>query len=279
VLANLRITLIITTYNWPAALDLVLESTARQTEPPREVLVADDGSDEPTAAVVRSFVDRFRARGVALHHVWHPDRGFRAAEIRNRALAMAHGEYILLIDGDCVLHRDFTRSHLAFARPGTLVQGTRVLLSARRSARALADRQTQFHPFEAGIANRMNALSVRWLSHLVPSPRDPLSGVRSCNMGFWRADAIRVNGFNERFVGWGREDSEFVARMTRADVRRRKLKFGGIVYHLWHPERPRDALDVNDELLARVRQSGESRAADGMDKYLPGGLEPPAPTD
>jgi glycosyltransferase involved in cell wall biosynthesis len=262
--------LIVTTYDWPAALDLVLASALQQIVPPGELLVADDGSDERTAAVVRGFIDRFRARGVAVHHVWHPDRGFRAAEIRNRALAIARGEYILLVDGDCLLHPAFTRSHLAFARSGTFVQGTRVLLSERRSTRTLAGRQTTFHPLQTGISNRVNALSASWLSRIVPSSRDPLSGVRSCNMAFWRADAVRVNGFDERFVGWGREDSEFVARMTHAGVRRRKLKFGGIVYHLWHPERPRDALRANDELLSIARQSRSSWAADGMDKYLAG---------
>jgi glycosyltransferase involved in cell wall biosynthesis len=259
--------LIVTTYNWPAALDLVLESALRQTVAPCEVLVADDGSDERTAMVVRDFVARFRARGVAVHHVWHPDRGFRAAEIRNRALALARAEYILLVDGDCILHPGFTRSHHQFARPGAFVQGTRVLLSERRSADALTRRETSFHPFQAGISNRVNAVSASWLSRVVPSSRDPLSGVRSCNMGFWRADAVRVNGFDERFVGWGREDSDFVARLTHAGVRRRKLKFGGIVYHLWHPERPRDALKANDALLERARRSGASRAVDGMDKY------------
>jgi glycosyltransferase involved in cell wall biosynthesis len=260
--------LIVTTYDWPGALDLVLESALRQTSAPGEVLVADDGSAEPTAEVVRRFAVRFRARGVALHHVWHPHRGFRAAEIRNRALALARGAYVLLVDGDCVLHPDFTRSHLAFARPGSLVQGTRVLLGEAKSSRTLARRRSRFHPFETGLSHRMNAVSAGWLSRLVPSPRDPLSGVRSCNMALWRADAVRVNGFNERFVGWGREDSEFVARMTQAGVRRRKLKFGGIVYHLWHPERPRDALKENDELLASARRSGARWAEDGLDKYL-----------
>ena len=260
--------LIITTYNWPAALDLVLESALRQAVAPGEVLVADDGSDERTASVVRGFVDRFRARGVAVHHVWHPDRGFRAAEIRNRALAAAHGDYILLIDGDCILHPSFTHSHMAFARPGAYVQGTRVLLSEARSASALSSRQTTFHPFQSGVSHRVNAFSASWLSRMVPSSRDPLSGVRSCNMGFWRADAVRVNGFDERFVGWGREDSDFVARLTFAGVRRRKLKFGGIVYHLWHPERARDTLPVNDELLASARRSRARWARVGMDKYL-----------
>jgi glycosyltransferase involved in cell wall biosynthesis len=265
-----RSSLIVTTYDWPAALDLVLESALGQRVPPDEVLVADDGSDDRTARLVRDFAGRFRARGVTAQHVWHPHRGFRAAEIRNRALAMARGDYILLVDGDCILHPAFTHTHLAFARPGALVQGTRALLSERRSARALSGRHTTFHPFQAGISNRVNAFSASWLSRVVPSSRDPLSGVRSCNMGFWRADAVRVNGFDERFVGWGREDSDFVARMTQAGVSRRKLKFGGIVYHLWHPERPRDALPVNDALLASARQRGASRAVEGMDKYIPG---------
>ncbi|NUO37795.1 MAG: glycosyltransferase family 2 protein [Gemmatimonadaceae bacterium] len=263
----MRASLVLTTYNWPDALQLVLTSALEQSVLPDEVLVADDGSTAPTADVVRAFATRFAERGVPLRHVWHPDEGFRAAAIRNRALAQASGEYVLLIDGDCVLHRDFVRSHLAFARSGQFVQGTRVLLDAERARRALVAGETRFGAFERGITNRMNALSLRWLSPLVPTPSDPLKGVRSCNMGFWLADARRVNGFNERFVGWGREDSEFVVRLVNAGVRRRKLKFGGIVYHLWHPERPRDALDANDELLASVRSAGSVWAEVGMSKY------------
>jgi glycosyltransferase involved in cell wall biosynthesis len=263
----MRHSLVLTTYNWPEALDLVLASALQQTVLPGEVLVADDGSGEATAAVVRAFVPRFAARGVPLHHVWHQDEGFRAAAIRNRALARAAGDYILLIDGDCILHPDFVRSHLAFARARQFVQGTRVLLSEARARRALAAGETRFGALEPGIGNRLNALSLGWLSPFVPTPSDPLRGVRSCNMGFWLADARAVNGFNERFVGWGREDSEFVARLVNAGIARRKLKFGGIMYHLWHPERPRDALEANDGLLRAVRRAGTTRAEDGMDKY------------
>lgn len=264
---SLRASLVLTTYNWPEALRLVLASALEQSVAPAEVIVADDGSGDATAAVVRAFLPRFAARGVFLHHVWHPDEGFRAAAIRNRALARAAGAYVLLIDGDCILHPAFVRSHLAFARPNRLVQGTRVLLSESRAARALAAGETRFRFHEAGIGNRLNALPLGWLSPVVPTSDDPLSGVRSCNMGFWLDDARRVNGFDERFVGWGREDSDFVARMVAAGVRRRKLKFGGIMYHLWHPERPRDALPANDALLAASRRAGAVRAALGMDRY------------
>ena len=265
-----RAALVVTTYNWPSALDLVLESVLAQNRGPAEVFVADDGSGGDTATLVASYLPRFAERGVPLQHVWQEDRGFRAGAIRNRAIAEASAPYMLLIDGDCVLHHDFVRSHLAFARPGHFVQGTRVLLDEERTRQAIAERRTRWSVLDQGVRNRLNALSLPILSPLVPTSSDPLSGVRSANMGFWRSDALRVNGFDERFVGWGREDSEFVVRLTNAGVRRRKLKFGGIVYHLWHPEQPRDALDANDRLLAKVRASGARWCESGIDQYLAG---------
>ncbi|MEO6525281.1 MAG: glycosyltransferase family 2 protein [Gemmatimonadaceae bacterium] len=260
--------LVVTTFNWPSALDLVLESALGQSVLPAEVLVADDGSAEETGSVIEGYVSRFAERGVPLRHVWHPDLGFRAGAIRNRAIAAATQPYIILVDGDCVLHRDFVRSHLVFARRGHFVQGTRVLLDAETTRRALSTRRTRWSALDGGLRNRLNALSLPWLSPLVPTSSNPLRGVRSANMGLWRSDVVRVNGFDERFVGWGREDSEFVVRLTNAGVRRRKLKFGGILYHLWHDEQPRDALAANDQLLAEIRASGARWCERGVDQYL-----------
>ena len=106
-----------------------------QTTLPTQVVIADDGSGEPTAEVVRAFVPRLEAVGVPLVHAWHPDEGFRLAAVRNLALALATGDYVLMVDGDCVLHPGFVRSHVAFARPGAFVQGSRVLVGQARSAR------------------------------------------------------------------------------------------------------------------------------------------------
>ncbi|MGZ8378410.1 MAG: glycosyltransferase family 2 protein [Gemmatirosa sp.] len=261
--------LLVSTYNWPEALELVLRSALAQRTPPGEVLVADDGSRDDTGALVRALVPTFAAAGIPLVHVWHPDEGFRLSAIRNRALARATGEYVLMVDGDCVLDPGFVRSHVAFARPGTFVQGSRVLVDQARSARALAAREPRFGAFDRGLRNRHYALALPLLSRLVPPNADPLRGTRGCNMAYWRADAVRVNGFNERFVGWGREDSEFTARMLAAGLVRRPLKFGGIVFHLWHDERPRAALDGNHELYEAIVRTGASRCEAGLDRYLP----------
>jgi glycosyltransferase involved in cell wall biosynthesis len=267
-------TLLVSTYNWPSALEVVLRSALEQRHLPAQVVVADDGSTDDTAALVQRYVGDFAARAIPLVHVWHPDEGFRLAAIRNRALAAATGDYVLMVDGDCVLHPDFVRSHLAFARAGSFVQGSRTMVSQARTARALARRETRFRLYEPGLKNRQNALSLTLLSRFVPAPQDPLRGTRGCNMAYWRADAVRVNGFNERFVGWGREDSEFTARMLAAGLVRRKLKFGGIVYHLWHPERPRGSVDENHALYERIVRERASWCEPGLDRYLS-----PAPTD
>jgi glycosyltransferase involved in cell wall biosynthesis len=261
-------TLLVATYNWPDALALVMGSVLRQRVRPTQVVVADDGSGDETAAVVRGLAARFAEADVALHHVWQPDEGFRLAAVRNRALARAVGDYVLMIDGDCVLHPDFVASHLAFARPGTFVQGSRVLVSPARSARAMAAQDPRFSLFDRGLKNRQNAIAAPLLSRLVRAPQDPLRGTRGCNMAFWRADAVRINGFNERFVGWGREDSEFAARMLAAGVRRRRLKFGGIVFHLWHQEHPRSAVDDNHRRYEEIVRSGARWCDAGLDRYL-----------
>ena len=94
------VTLLITTYNWETALDLVLASVHAQHVLPAEVLIADDGSGPATRAVVERWTNRIRA---PVRHIWQEDRGFRLSASRNRALSAARGEYNLMVVGEMVL--------------------------------------------------------------------------------------------------------------------------------------------------------------------------------
>lgn len=237
--------LVIATYNWPEALELVLRSVRAQRRMPIEVLVADDGSGEATRRVVMAHQTDFP---VPLRHVWHEDRGFRLAAIRNEAIRRASGDYILQVDGDMVLGRHFVQAHVRFARRGSYVQGSRCLLSAALTRRMLAERRHEVKPFTRGLRNRQNGWYLPWLSPLVRGPRDPDHRTRGCHMAFWRADLIAVNGYDECFVGWGREDSELAARLIHSGVGRRNFKYGAVAHHLWHPD---SAARASDESEAR----------------------------
>jgi glycosyltransferase involved in cell wall biosynthesis len=261
----MRASLVISTYNWPAALRAVLQSVRAQRVLPAEVVIADDGSGPDTRDMIAWFARDFP---IPLRHVWHEDQGFRAATIRNKAIAAAHGSYIIQLDGDLVLHQDFVAAHLAFARPGAFVQGSRVLLGEAWTARCLATGETPATPFARGIRNRLNAVNLPWLSTVIRGSRDPFHRVRGCNLAFWRADAIRVNGYNEDIQGWGREDNEFVLRLGNAGIRRRNLKFGAIAWHLHHEYRSRADVTRNHAMLERARSEHVVRCATGIDQWI-----------
>lgn len=260
------VSLVITTYNWPEALRFVLDSARRQSRLPDEVLIADDGSGEPTRAMLAEVARDFP---VPLRHVWQPDDGFRAARSRNRAMAAATGEYVIILDGDMVMHRHFVADHLAAAKRGTFVQGSRLFAGPGTSAWMRRDGVFEPGLFAPGLKRRRHTLRIPLLARLQLAISEKTSGkyIKSCNQGYWREDLVRVNGFDERMVGWGREDDEVAARLFHCGIPRRLLRFGGLATHLHHTERHNDGASANDVYLADTRARRVTRCEFGMDAH------------
>ena len=257
--------LVITTYNSPDLLDLSIRSALRQSELPCEIIVADDGSTIDTAMLVESL----RASvPTPIIHVWQEDKGFRAAAARNRAIAKAKGNYIVIIDGDMLLHRDFIKDHKALAIEGTFIQGSRAWLSQENTFRRFISRDITVSLFENGLENRKSALHFPLLSRMLDFKSSSLGSIKSCNMSFFRNDCIQANGFNEDFIGWGREDSEFVVRLINRGILRRNIRYSAIASHLWHPENKNCSLTANDRLLQQAVEGKLTSCRNGIDKYL-----------
>lgn len=263
------ISVIVTTYNRDDALVAVLRSLARQSDRDFEVVVADDGSGPATAALVESWQARVGHRIV---HVWHEDNGFRAAEIRNRAVLAARGAYCVFLDGDCIVRPGFVAAHRRLAERGWFVSGNRVLLSPALTGRVLREELTpEDWPFARWMAERLRG-GVNRLAALLSLPLGPLrrlrkgawEGVRSCNLAVWRADLDRVDGFDADYSGWGKEDSDIVVRLLHAGVRRKDGNFATGVIHLWHKEADRGRLSENEGRLAAVLGSDGMRARRGL---------------
>ena len=258
-----KTSLVISTYNWPEALELCLKSSLRQTVAPAEILVADDGSDERTAQLIA----RYRVQtSIPIVHVWQEDTGFRVGSIRNKAIARATGAYIIQVDGDVILHPDFVRDHVSIARPGRFVSGSRVLLGPRYSAGLLANRSIDINAWKKDVSNRLNAIRIPWASPVFGRYKPEVT--RGCNMAFWRDDAICVNGYNELIQGWGSEDYEFGSRLWHIGVQHFSLKLSGIVYHIYHNVRARDQAVANQVLANLTRSRRLLRCKQGISQYL-----------
>lgn len=267
-----RISVAVITYNWPQALELVLCSLAAQSELPFEVIVTDDGSRDDTRALLERMVRGYPTR---LVHLWQPDDGARMSRARNRAIAAAQGDYVILLDGDMVAERHFVADHRAFARRGCFVQGSRVLMDPASSARMLAGQRTRLGFFEPGLERRRHTLRIPPLARLYAHPSQRQRGIKSCNMGFWREDLVHLNGFNEAMTGWGREDTELAVRAFHAGLRRRDLRFSALAFHLYHPSRKNVGDNPNDRVLAATRAAGTVRCPLGIDQHVSEFLAPP----
>lgn len=258
---NTSIAVIVSTYNSPEYLRRVLDGYRAQSSYPNELIVADDGSTDETARVVANFA---HTAPFAVRHVWHEDRGFRLAEIRNRAVAAASADYLVFTDGDCIPHPCFIEDHLLALETGCFVTGKRMLVGKALS--------TTFA--WSGTASSIILCLGGKLSgchHLIRLPwlvlsKQGIKGLRGCNMAMFRSDLLAINGFNELITGWGREDSELVARLFAYGVRRRELPFSALVFHLWHPENSRSSLSENDRLLNETIVSGQFRCPCGIVK-------------
>lgn len=264
----MQISLIITTYNQPQALILTLKSVENQSIKPNEIIIADDGSSVGTKNAIQDYKSNSDLRII---HSWQKDIGFRAAKSRNRAISLANFEYIVLIDGDMILHDKFIEDHIKHSKAGYFVQGSRVLISQAKTQEILLSKKIKISFKSRGIQNRKNAIHssfFSFISSLIRINRKNINSIRSCNMGFYRKDCIEINGFNNSFEGWGREDSEFAVRLLNNGINKKTVRFSLIQYHLWHNESSRESLDRNTLMLEEAILKRSIWCDDGINRFL-----------
>ncbi|MBI4656309.1 MAG: glycosyltransferase family 2 protein [Elusimicrobia bacterium] len=261
----MKISVIVATYDNPCALEKSLEGFLRQTRPPDEIITADDGSGARTRELIAGFAAK---ASFPILHIWQENAGFRAAKIRNEAIKKTLADYIILMDGDCVPNKHFISDHLDMSEQGFFVQGKRILLARKASGNFSAENSDSI-PYLLGLAlkgrmsNTHHILRMPWFPDF---KNTKLNGIKSCNMGFFKKDFLAVNGFNEDFTGWGREDSELAVRFFKYGLKKKFHPFRTICFHLWHEHLSRKELDRNDKLLEQSLKSGSCVCRNGIQK-------------
>lgn len=260
------LSLLISVFQRHDLLERLFVSLGNQTFSDYEIIVADDGSGPEMADVIQ----RYRGiLGRSVHHVWQEDDGFRKTIIVNRAVTEASADYLVFIDGDCMLHHRFLERH--FRR--------------RRSARVLAGRRVMF---DRGLTERVTLDDIRtrriervsyWWNHagkndkrngfyapLVDGIRNRLRAdhrILGSNFSVHREDFLRVNGYDERIVGRGLEDNNLCARFLNSGMRLCSVRYEAIQYHCFHTSEP---IPHSDEFMRQYRESGETRTRHGIVK-------------
>jgi glycosyltransferase involved in cell wall biosynthesis len=258
------ISVLLATYNWPQALKLCLESLSTQTDLNFEIIIADDGSTSETKDLILATQISFP---VKIRHLWQEDQGFRKTRILNQAIEAADGEYLVFLDGDCIVQPDFIAQHRSLSQKNQLVTGSRILLNNELSKKLLAWRHWDFKKFSGKLLsyrlssgiNKYWPLRIKlgdgaWRNYKTFVWRR----IKGCNMACWKADALAIGGFDESMTGWGHEDADFVFRLQNRGLIRKSGSWSTEVLHLYHRTNDQsnaeeNARRVREKILAKAQ--------------------------
>jgi len=269
------LSVVVNTYNWPEALDVVLRAFADQTDPAFEIVIADDGSSAPTADVVNRWLPAF---GDRLVHVRHADEGFRRARILNLAAIEASGDCLAFMDGDCIPRVGFVASVRRAALAGWFLSTKRLDLGESFSGRVLRGELAVWRWSTAAWMIRAREVARRpgYFISLRDRRRPwrPDQADFDAPAGFFcavlRDDFERVRGWDMRFEGWGCEDIDFILRLRRIGLRCGSPGPGATLLHLWHEKawNPEDEQFLaNEQLLFETQASERIEAVVGLREF------------
>jgi len=264
---SISVSLCISTYNSHKALKLCLESILFQTYLPKEILIGDDGSTEETRVIIENFKTK---TSIPVYHIWQPDEGFRLAAIRNKCVAAVSNDYIIQIDGDLILYRKFIEDHVRFAKPCTFLCAARSLIN-KKAASVLENNGNIDWPYIHSNLNRRNysirSIFLATIVYYLKRGINQVKYIQGSNMSFWKKDLLTINGYNEEFIGWGKEDNDLAYRLMLSGSRIRFLKNAAIAFHLEHGDRSVERFHINVSLFNKTQKQKEFQTKNGINKF------------
>ena len=260
-MVNPEISIIISTYNAEAWLEKVLWSYEAQSFKNFEIVIADDGSKQPTFNLLERIKNEV---SFPIQHVWHEDNGFQKTKILNKAIVACNANYILMSDGDCMARKDFVETHYAKREKGYFLSGGYFKLPMDISQKitkqdilsqdcfnlkwllanglpsSFKNNKLNASPLKAKVLNTITPTNASWNGH---------------NASGWKKDILAVNGFDER-MQYGGEDREMGERLFNMGIKSKQIRYNAICLHLDHSRGyvNQEAIDKNQAIRAVVKK-------------------------
>lgn len=254
------ITLIITVYKDYEALDLVLQSVSQQKSLPSQVLIAHDTVDKSINEVLSKFKSK-----LSIDYVNQEDTGFNKNRILNKCLLMARHDKIVFIDGDCVLHPRFIQAYQKNIIPGFFAAGRRIDLD-EKSANTLREDGFKVPSIVSMVKHKTKRIEEAFYLPFVPQSFLKTPKLLGCNMGWWKADLMALNGFDMDYQlpGFG-EDTDLEWRAKLNKMKPFSMRWKAIQYHLHH-ERPQreDAIEITKEIFLQKKEKAYFYCENGI---------------
>lgn len=260
-----QLSVIISTYNAIEWLEKVLWGYSVQEFKDFELLIADDGSTEETANLLKKFQDEV---SFPIVHVWQEDDGFQKSRILNKAIMAANSPYLVMSDGDCIPRKDFLQVHFDRREKGYFLSGGYFMLPMSISEAitkedivsgkcfdldwlkdqglkdSFKNNKLTAGKLKAGLLNAITPTNASWNGH---------------NASGWTEDIKAVNGFDER-MQYGGQDRELGERLMNKGLKSKQIRYSAICLHLDHPRGYKNEASIQKNQAIRKSTRDDKKA-------------------
>lgn len=270
-----EISIIISTYNSEDWLEKVMWSYEAQSFKNFEMVIADDGSKQPTFDLIEKMKSLV---SYPIIHVWHEDNGFQKSQILNKAILACNADYILMSDGDCMARADYVQVHIDKREAGYFLSGGYFMLPMEISKLITKDdilsqrcfnvKWLKTHGLKSSFKN--NKLTAKGFKSQFLNTITPTNASwNGHNASGWKKDIVAVNGFDER-MQYGGQDRELGERLFNFGIKSKQIRYSAVCLHLDHPRgyKTKDSIDKNLKIRAYTKSNKVSKTPYGIKKLV-----------
>lgn len=261
----MKISVIIAIYDKYDYLYCVLKSLNLQTYSNFEVIIAEDCEKKEILKKLEQWRKEFP---FTIKHVSQEDIGFRKTKILNKALMISEGKGILIVDGDCLLHKKYIENYVKYFNKGyDVVFGRRCELSQKITNKILSLKGN----YKIKLWDLWFPYSKAWTEAiyfpLFQNIKKRKLRLLGSNMGFTKEIIFKINGFNEKYTGAGiGEDTDLQWRFLRINASYKASKNTLLQYHLYHGRENRNDNKNSWDILNKAKEVDEWYAQNGIIK-------------
>jgi len=256
----MKISVIVPVYNRLEHLRALFLCLLKQKKQPDELVITDDGSSQKVLDFIGDLIPKAKFK---IKHIFQEDKGFRKTRALNNAVRNSIGDLLIFCDQDLIFGEEYIETIANNIKENIFLMGRAHTLKKEEKDFALENIE-KFNSYEEIIKNLPSnyiptiekMLNEDKRRRLLKTFKLAKRGIKLVGMSYalMKNAYIKVNGYDENYIGWGQEDDDFGNRLTVAGINGKELVTRNIQLHLWHYSDPTKIHSSNEEYYYKRKE-------------------------
>ena len=256
----MKISVIVPVYNRLEHLRALLLCLLKQKKQPDELIITDDGSSQKVLDFIGDLIPKLEFK---VKHIYQEDKGFRKTRALNNAVRNSIGDLLIFCDQDLIFGEEYVETIAGNIKENIFLMGRAHTLK-REEKDFVLENIEKINSYEEIVKNLPDSYIPTIKKMLNEDKRRRLlktfklakRGIKLGGMSYalMKNAYIKVNGYDENYIGWGQEDDDFGNRLTVAGINGKELITKNIQLHLWHYSDPTKVHSSNEEYYYKRKE-------------------------